>query len=67
MSNGDALVNEEQFGPALPVIRYTQVEEAVAAANDSQNGLGGSVWINTHNAIQPNAPLGGMKQSGFGV
>jgi acyl-CoA reductase-like NAD-dependent aldehyde dehydrogenase len=27
----------------------------------------GSVWINTHGAIQPNAPFGGIKQSGFGV
>jgi acyl-CoA reductase-like NAD-dependent aldehyde dehydrogenase len=87
LSNGDALVDEEQFGPALPVIRYTDVDEAVAAANDSPNGLGGSVWsadidaakvvgrrmecgsvwINKHGAIQPNAPFGGVKQSGFGV
>ena len=27
----------------------------------------GSVWINKHGAIQPNAPFGGVKQSGFGV
>ena len=27
----------------------------------------GSVWINNHGAIQPNAPFGGVKQSGFGV
>jgi acyl-CoA reductase-like NAD-dependent aldehyde dehydrogenase len=38
------LIVEEQFGPALPVIRYTDLEEAIAAANDSDNGLGGSVW-----------------------
>lgn len=44
LKNGDALVDEEQFGPALPVIRYTDVEEAIRAANDSENGLGGSVW-----------------------
>ncbi len=44
LSNGHALVDEEQFGPALPVIRYSDVEEAITAANDSQNGLGGSVW-----------------------
>ena len=44
LTNGDMLVDEEQFGPALPVIRYSQVDEAIAAANDNPNGLGGSVW-----------------------
>jgi acyl-CoA reductase-like NAD-dependent aldehyde dehydrogenase len=27
----------------------------------------GSVWINKHGAIQPNAPFGGVKNSGIGV
>jgi acyl-CoA reductase-like NAD-dependent aldehyde dehydrogenase len=87
LKNGDALVDEEQFGPALPVIRYSDVDEAIRAANDSENGLGGSVWssdieharrvasrmecgsvwINKHGAIQPNAPFGGVKASGLGV
>ena len=44
LKNGDALVDEEQFGPALPIIRYREVEEAIQAANASENGLGGSVW-----------------------
>jgi acyl-CoA reductase-like NAD-dependent aldehyde dehydrogenase len=38
------VVREEQFGPVLPVLRYTDAEEAVAAANDSEFGLAGSVW-----------------------
>jgi len=87
LKNGDPLVDEEQFGPALPVIKYSSVDEAIALANDSANGLGGSlwssdisaakvvarrmecgsVWINKHGAIQPNAPFGGVKASGFGV
>lgn len=87
LQNGDPLVDEEQFGPALPIIRYTNLEDAIAAANASPNGLGGSiwtadleagrklasrlesgsVWLNKHGAIQPNAPFGGVKQSGFGV
>ena len=87
LANGDPLVDEEQFGPALPVIRYSDIDAAIAAANDSPNGLGGSVWsadpdaakavarrldcgsvwINRHGAIQPNAPFGGVKQSGFGL
>ena len=87
VDNGTRLVDEEQFGPALPIIRFKTVEEAIAKANDSSSGLGGSVWsaneakarevasqlecgtvwINKHGAIQPNAPFGGVKQSGFGV
>ena len=39
-----ALVTEEQFGPALPIIRYTDLDDAVAEANRSEAGLGGSVW-----------------------
>ena len=38
------LIVEEQFGPALPIIRYTDLDEAIAAANATDNGLGGSVW-----------------------
>lgn len=44
VSNGVRLVDEEQFGPVLPVIRYTDIEQALAMANDNDNGLGGSVW-----------------------
>ncbi|RLL67992.1 aldehyde dehydrogenase family protein [Streptomyces sp. Z26] len=39
-----AVVTEEQFGPVLPVVAYGSVEEAVAAANGTRYGLGGSVW-----------------------
>ncbi|QGU08670.1 Phenylacetaldehyde dehydrogenase [Corynebacterium occultum] len=38
------LVVEEQFGPALPIIRYSDVEEAIAEANKLDVGLGASVW-----------------------
>ncbi|MFB9950521.1 aldehyde dehydrogenase family protein [Rhizobium puerariae] len=87
IDHGADLVDKEQFGPALPIIRYTGLDEAVAKANDNPAGLGGSVWssdiekakavasrlecgsvwINRHGAIQPNAPFGGVKQSGIGV
>jgi acyl-CoA reductase-like NAD-dependent aldehyde dehydrogenase len=38
------IVKEEQFGPAIPVIKYKTVEEAIARANALDVGLGGSVW-----------------------
>lgn len=38
------LVTEEQFGPALPIIRYSDLDEAIAEANSLDVGLGGSVW-----------------------
>ena len=44
VSDGMAIVDEEQFGPVLPIIRYHDVEEAIALANASENGLGGSIW-----------------------
>ena len=44
ISDGTRLVDEEQFGPVLPVIKYSDPEDAVARANASPYGLGGSVW-----------------------
>lgn len=38
------LVREEQFGPVLPILRYTDVQDAIARANGTEYGLGGSVW-----------------------
>lgn len=38
------IVAEEQFGPALPVLGYDDLEEAVAKANDTSYGLCASVW-----------------------
>ncbi len=35
---------EEVFGPALPVWRVSDLDEAIARANSSQFGLGSSVW-----------------------
>lgn len=38
------LVQEEQFGPVLPVLRYDDIDDVVARANASEYGLGGTVW-----------------------
>jgi aldehyde dehydrogenase (NAD+) len=40
------IVQEEQFGPVLPLIKFGDVEDAIARANASEYGLGGSVWGN---------------------
>ena len=83
------IVRQEQFAPALPVIPYDDIEQAVGAANDTDFGLCASVWsnderltadvagrlsagtvfVNTHgiSSIDMYAPMGGWKQSGFGV
>ncbi|MFT5482766.1 MAG: acyl-CoA reductase-like NAD-dependent aldehyde dehydrogenase [Halieaceae bacterium] len=81
------LVQEEPFGPILPVLKFTDVEDALQRANDNANGLGGSVWssdieyatklaqrlecgtawVNNHAMLRPDAPFGGVKDSGIGV
>jgi acyl-CoA reductase-like NAD-dependent aldehyde dehydrogenase len=38
------IVYEEQFAPALPVLGYRSVEEALARANDTSFGLCASIW-----------------------
>lgn len=38
------LVREEQFGPVLPVLKYDDIDDVIARANDSDYGLGGTVW-----------------------
>jgi succinate-semialdehyde dehydrogenase/glutarate-semialdehyde dehydrogenase len=41
---GMAAYEEETFGPVSAIIPVKDVEEAVAVANDSKFGLGGSIW-----------------------
>jgi acyl-CoA reductase-like NAD-dependent aldehyde dehydrogenase len=38
------VVTEEVFGPALPVIRVKDLDEAIEKANNSIYGLGSSIW-----------------------
>lgn len=44
IDDGSRLVDEEQFGPILPIIRVTDEEDALRRANGSPYGLGASVW-----------------------
>ena len=46
LADGARLVDEEQFGPVLPVVPYTDVDDAIARANATHFGLSGSVWSN---------------------
>jgi len=53
ITDGARLVDEEQFGPVLPVIRYRDIDEAVERANALSFGLGGSVWSSdTERAVE---------------
>ncbi|WP_380872272.1 aldehyde dehydrogenase [Sphingomonas sp. DBB INV C78] len=44
IAEGSRLVDEEQFAPILPVIAYDDPADVIARANNSEYGLGGSVW-----------------------
>lgn len=44
VAEGVRIVDEEQFGPALPVLPYRDVDEALERANATMYGLSGSVW-----------------------
>jgi acyl-CoA reductase-like NAD-dependent aldehyde dehydrogenase len=84
--NSMRIAREEIFGPVLTVIPYTDEDDAVAIANDSDYGLAGSVWtedtdrglaiaekirtgtfgVNQGYTMDPFAPFGGVKSSGYG-
>ncbi len=38
------LVREEQFGPVLPIMKFDDIDDAIARANDNEYGLGGTIW-----------------------
>ncbi|PSR80254.1 putative betaine aldehyde dehydrogenase [Coniella lustricola] len=81
------LVTLEQFGPIVPLLKWSDEDDVVRRANASLMGLGGSVWgkdikaaekmtrrleagtvwVNSHFEIGPEAPVGGHKESGLGV
>ena len=44
VDNKSTIAQEEIFGPVLSIIEYTDEDDAVRIANESDYGLGGSVW-----------------------
>jgi len=44
ITDGVRLVDEEQFGPVLPIIRYQSIDDAIQRANGTDYGLDASVW-----------------------
>lgn len=80
------LVALEQFGAALPVAIYDDLDTLVRQLNAQPWGLGasvwspdleradavartieaGTVWINQHTRVEPDAPFGGWRLSGVG-
>ncbi|MBF3851479.1 aldehyde dehydrogenase family protein [Burkholderia pseudomallei] len=44
LSDRSRLVREEQFGPVVPVLAYDALDEVIERVNDSEYGLGGTVW-----------------------
>src|SRR5690606_22876880 len=53
IEEGSRLVDEEPFGPVLPVIRFTDIDDVVRRANATVFGLGASVWSsNTSRAAE---------------
>ncbi|MFF2389789.1 aldehyde dehydrogenase family protein [Agromyces sp. NPDC058104] len=52
IDNDHPLVAEEQFGPALPIIRYRDLDDAIEMANGVDVGLGASVWSSDRDAAR---------------
>jgi acyl-CoA reductase-like NAD-dependent aldehyde dehydrogenase len=63
LEDGARLVDEEQFGPVLPVIPVRSAEDALARANAGHFGLGGSVWTSD---VARGAALAGELECGTG-
>ena len=46
VKEGSRIVDEEQFGPVVPLIPFGSIDEVIKRANNTTMGLGGSVWTN---------------------
>lgn len=80
------IAREEIFGPVQQILRFSDLDEVITRANDSNYGLAagifttnldnanylinglraGTIWVNTYNILEAQAPFGGYKMSGHG-
>lgn len=81
IAEGTVTVDEEAFGPILPIIRYSDIDDVMPyglrasvwssnldrAAGVAARLESGTVWINQHCALDPAIPFPAHKQSGIGV
>lgn len=44
LQDGTALLDDEQFGPVLPIVKFSDVAQVIEKINQSDFGLGGSIW-----------------------
>jgi acyl-CoA reductase-like NAD-dependent aldehyde dehydrogenase len=51
VSDGVRVVDEEQFGPVLPVVSYDDLDDAIDRANGSHFGLDASIWGTDHDRV----------------
>ncbi|MDX2423673.1 MAG: aldehyde dehydrogenase family protein [Amphritea sp.] len=56
VDQNSAVVQEEIFGPVLVAMPFDDIEEAVRIANDSQYGLGASIWSNNLSQVHRMIP-----------
>ncbi|HEY6629697.1 MAG TPA: aldehyde dehydrogenase family protein, partial [Acidimicrobiia bacterium] len=86
VSPGSPVHEQEVFGPIMPIVPFSDVDEVVSLANSTEYGLAaylytrdlatalkvsedlefGMVGVNDWYPATPEAPFGGMKQSGMG-
>ena len=60
--SSEVVIDEEQFGPVVPLIKYSDVDDALERANATDFGLGGSVWTND---LDKGAEIASKIQSGM--
>lgn len=86
INENSAIVQQEQFGPVIPILPFSDLDSVIESSNKSDFGLGasiwtndiikakkvssqfetGTVWINSHADLSPEAAFGGWKLSGLG-
>ncbi len=72
VDDGSAIVDEEQFGPLIPVVAYDDIEDGIRRANRTDFGLSASVWgpdLEQNSAIVTRLQAGmvSVNQHGFGA